>query len=156
MNRWFSMASLLLIVLPMVAQAPNKIMVWKSADLMAYAATLAPKVNAQKVASQPLADFGGYNAQVAHREGSGEAEWHDNASDVIVVQSGGCTMILGGTIKDGRTTGAGEIRGASIDAGQSYAVAPGDIINIPPKTPHQMVLPPGGQITYFVVKVVSR
>jgi mannose-6-phosphate isomerase-like protein (cupin superfamily) len=65
-------------------------------------------------------------------------------------------MILGGTIKDGRTTGAGEIRGASIDAGQSYAVAPGDIINIPPKTPHQMTLPPGGQITYFVVKVVSH
>jgi len=29
------------------------------------------------------------------------------------------------------------------------------MVNIPAKTPHQMMLPPGGQITYFVVKVVT-
>jgi mannose-6-phosphate isomerase-like protein (cupin superfamily) len=156
MNRLFCIASLLLLILPVVAQAPKGIVVWKSADLKAYAATLKPKVNEQKVASQALADFGAYNALIGHREGSGEAEWHDNAADFMVIQSGECTLILGGTIKDSHTTGAGEIRGTSIEGGQSYAVAPGDIVNIPAKTPHQMILPAGGQITYFVVKVPTH
>jgi len=156
MNRLLCIASVLLTILPMVAQAPQGIMVWKSADLKAYAGTLAPKMNDQKVASQALADFGAYNALIAHREGSGEAEWHDNAADLMVIQSGACTLILGGTIKGGHSTGPGETRGASIDGGQSYPVGPGDIINIPAKTPHQMILPAGGQITYFVWKVVSK
>ena len=155
MNRLLPIVSLLLPILPMVAQAPKGIVVWKSADLKAYAATLAPKMNELKVASQALADFGAYNAMMAHREGSGEAEWHDHAADFMVIQTGGCTLILGGTIKDGHSTGPGEIRGSSIEGGQSYAVAPGDMVNIPAKTPHQMMLPPGGQITYFVVKVVT-
>ena len=103
MNRLLCMASLLLMILPMVAQAPKGIVVWKSADLKAYAATLAPKMNAQKIASQALADFGAYNTMVAHREGSADAEWHDNAADFMVIQSGGCTLILGGTIKDSHT-----------------------------------------------------
>jgi mannose-6-phosphate isomerase-like protein (cupin superfamily) len=156
MNQLVCIAFGLLMILPIVAQAPMGIMVWKSAELRGYASTLAPKVNEQKVASQPLGDFGAYNTQVAHREGSGEAEWHDNAADLMVIQSGGCTLVLGGTIKDGHTTAPGEIRGASIEGGQSYAVQPGDIINIPAKTPHQMIVPAGGQITYFVLKVVSR
>jgi hypothetical protein len=156
MNRLLCIASVLLMILPVVAQAPKGIMVWKSADLKAYAGTLAPKMSDLKVASQALADFGPYNALIAHREGTGEAEWHDNAADLMVIQSGGCTLIMGGTIKGGHSTAAGEIRGTSIEGGQSYAVAPGDIINIPAKTPHQMVLPAKGQITYFVWKVVTH
>jgi mannose-6-phosphate isomerase-like protein (cupin superfamily) len=156
MNKLLCMSSILMMILPMVAQAPKGIMVWKSADLKAYAATLAPKLDAHHVASQALVDFGTYNTMVAHREGSGEAEWHDNAADFIVVQSGGCTVILGGAIVGGRSTGPGETRGTSIEGGQSYEVAPGDIINIPAKTPHQMMLPPGGQITYFVAKLPVR
>jgi mannose-6-phosphate isomerase-like protein (cupin superfamily) len=156
MNRLLPVVSLLLLILPMVAQAPKGIVVWKSTDLKAYAATLGPKIDAHKSASQALADFGVYNALMAHREGSGEAEWHDNAADIMVIQSGACTLILGGTIQGGRTTAPGEIRGTSIQGGQSHALAPGDIVNIPVKTPHQMMLPPGGQITYFVVKVVTK
>jgi mannose-6-phosphate isomerase-like protein (cupin superfamily) len=151
-----SIASVLLMILPVVAQAPKGIVVWKSADLKAYTGTLAAKVNAQKIATQALADFGGYNALVAHREATLDAEWHDNAADFMVVQSGACTLILGGTIKDSHTTGAGEIRGPSIEGGQSYEAAPGDIINIPAKTPHQMIVPAGGQITYLVVKIPTK
>jgi mannose-6-phosphate isomerase-like protein (cupin superfamily) len=156
MNRLLCVASVLLAMLPVAAQAPKGIMIWKSADLKAFAATLGSKMGAQKVATQALANFGAYNAMVAHREGSGEAEWHDNAADFIVIQSGACTLILGGAIKDSHTTGAGEIRGPSIDGGQSFEVAAGDIVNVPAKTPHQMMVPDGGQITYFVVKIPTR
>ncbi|MGD0498303.1 MAG: cupin domain-containing protein [Bryobacteraceae bacterium] len=156
MKRLLVISAAWLAILPAIAQAPQQIVVWKSADLKAYAATLAPKINAQKFASQPLANFGFYNTQVAYREGSGEAEYHENAADLMVIQTGVCTLILGGTINGGRTAAPGEIRGTSIEGGNSFTVGPGDIIHIPPKTPHQMVLPAGGQITYFVVKEISR
>ena len=156
MKRALVIATATLGMLPALAQAPAGIRIWKSADLKAYAASLAPRVNAQKFASQPLADFGFYTAQVAHREGSGEAEYHENAADVMVVQTGECTLILGGTIKDSHPSGAGEIRGTAIDGGQSYSMGPGDMVHVPAKTPHQMVLAAGGQITYVVVKEISR
>jgi mannose-6-phosphate isomerase-like protein (cupin superfamily) len=91
-----------------------------------------------------------------HREAALDAELHENAADFVVVQSGGCTLILGGTLKDGHSTGAGEQKGSSIDGGQSYEIAPGDIINIPAKTPHQMIVPTGGQITYFLMKIPAK
>jgi hypothetical protein len=32
-------------------------------------------------------------------------------------------------------------------------MSPGDILHIAPKTPHQVMLEPGTQITYFTLKV---
>jgi mannose-6-phosphate isomerase-like protein (cupin superfamily) len=156
MNKLLCMASLALTVLPMVAQAPNGIQVWKSADLKAYTATLAPRMSAQKLATQNLANVDGNSALMVHREASLDAEVHDNAADFDVVESGACTLILGGTLKDGHSTGAGEMKGSSIDGGQSYELAPGDIVNIPAKTPHQMIVPAGGQITYFLMKIPAK
>jgi mannose-6-phosphate isomerase-like protein (cupin superfamily) len=153
MNKLLCMASFALMALPIVAQAPSGIQVWKSADLKAYTATLTAKVNAQKTATQNLAVVDGNTTLVSHREATLDAEVHVNAADFDVVQSGACTLILGGTLKDGHSTGAGEMKGSSIDGGQSFEVAAGDIINVPANTPHQMVIPAGGQITYFLMKI---
>jgi hypothetical protein len=134
--------------------APQGIVVWKSGDLKGHAAALAPKVNAQKLATQSLADFGPtHNATMVYRAGDGEAEYHENAGDFTVVVAGACSLVLGGRVKDARATGPGEIRGASIEGGQTYEIEPGDIINIPAKTPHQVIVPPGGWIMYMVVKI---
>jgi mannose-6-phosphate isomerase-like protein (cupin superfamily) len=157
MNKLLSMASFALMVAPIVAQAPNNgIAVWKSADLKAYTTTLPARMNAQKLGSQNLAPVDGNTTVMVHREASLEAEVHDNAADFDVVQSGGCTLIVGGTLKDGHSVGTGEWKGASIDGGQSFELAPGDIVNIPAKTPHQMVIPAGGQITYFLMKIPAK
>jgi mannose-6-phosphate isomerase-like protein (cupin superfamily) len=134
--------------------APQGIVVWKSGDLKGYAATLAPNVNEQKLATQSLANFGPtHNATMVYRAGDGEAEYHENAGDFTVVVAGACSLVLGGTVKDARTTGPGEIRGASIDGGQTYEMRPGDIINIPARTAHQVIVPAGGWIMYMVVKI---
>lgn len=34
-------------------------------------------------------------------------------------------------------------------------LGPGDVVYIPPKTPHLMTLEPGKQVTYFVTKVTK-
>ena len=142
----------LLMILPILAQAPQGAMVWRSADLKAYATSLAPKLDSHHLASQALGNFGFYNALVVHREGTGEAEYHETSADVMFVESGECSMILGGTIKDGKPSGAGEIRGTVIEDGKTYQLAAGDIVHVPPKTPHQVVIAAGGQITYVVFK----
>jgi quercetin dioxygenase-like cupin family protein len=52
-----------------------------------------------------------------------------------------------------KTTALGEVRGPSIDGGVRQKLSPGDIVHVPPKTPHQVLLEPGTQMTYFVLKV---
>jgi mannose-6-phosphate isomerase-like protein (cupin superfamily) len=144
----------LLMLLPLVGAEPAGYKYWSAQDLKALAKTLAPKVNAQKVALDNLANFGPDHALVVHREGSGQAELHETEADVIVVVSGEGTLIVGGTMPGSKTTAPGEVRGPSIDGGTvRQKIAPGDILHISPKTAHQVLLEPGKQITYFTLKV---
>src|SRR5262249_20072280 len=98
-------------------------------------------------------DFGNHYVLAAHREGPGEAEYHESEADIFVVQSGTARLIVGGKIKDGKTTAPGEIRGPSIEGGTEQKISAGDILHIPPKTPHQTLAEAGKKFDYFVVKI---
>ena len=129
--------------------------VWSSADIAAKGKALAQKLDAQKVASEVIATEGNRKFMVAHREGSGLAEWHEREADVMFISAGRVTMVYGGTIVDGKTTAPGEMRGPSIRGGIEAKLGAGDVLHIPAKVPHQMILAPGAQVTYFVTKVVE-
>src|SRR5258708_35573154 len=103
--------------------------VWRSADIAAKGAALAQKLDAQKVANEVIATEGNRTFMVAHREGSGLAEWHEKQADVIFISSGQITMVYGGTIVDARTTAPGEMRGASIKGGTEARLGPGDVLH---------------------------
>src|SRR5262245_54837704 len=135
--------------------APAGVHVWKSTDILAKGKALGQKLDAQKVASEVIATEGNRTFMVAHREGSGQAEWHEKQADIIMISSGEVTMVYGGTIPDEKSTAPGERRGSSITGGTQVKLGPGDVLNIPAKTPHQMILSPGTQVTYFVAKVVE-
>jgi mannose-6-phosphate isomerase-like protein (cupin superfamily) len=135
--------------------SPQGVHVWKAADLIAKGKALGQKLDAQKVASEPLATEGNRTFSVTHREGSGVAEWHEKQADILMISIGEITMVVGGTIVEGKTTAPGEIRGASITGGTDLTLGPGDVLHIPAKTPHQMKLAAGKQVTYFVTKVVE-
>lgn len=126
---------------------------WPSSELKAYAARLAPKLNPQKLALETLADYGNHSLLVAHREGSGEAELHEDFNDISIVLSGSGTLVVGGKIVNPRTTGPGEVRGSSIEGGEKRRLGPGDMAHVPPRTPHQVLLKAGEKLTYVVVKV---
>jgi mannose-6-phosphate isomerase-like protein (cupin superfamily) len=151
------------LLLPMVAlsmalaqgAAPANVHVWKATDIQAKGKELSQKLDAQKVASEVINKEGNRTFMVAHREGSGQAEWHETQADIMFISSGNVTMVYGGTMPDAKTTAAGEKRGASITGGTEVKLGPGDVLHIPAKTPHQMVLVPGTQVTYFVAKVVE-
>jgi mannose-6-phosphate isomerase-like protein (cupin superfamily) len=126
---------------------------WKGAELKSYDKKLAPKIDAQKIGSASLANYGNHNLMVIHREGSGQAEYHEKQADLFIVQSGEATLVVGGTVVDPKTTEPNEIRGPSIKDGVSKHLGPGDVVHIAAKTPHQLMLDAGKQITYAVMKV---
>jgi uncharacterized RmlC-like cupin family protein len=138
------------------ADAPSGFSYWSAADLQGYQQKLKPKINEQKVATQPLGSFGNHTAMVAHREGDGEAELHELMADFFVAQTGEATLVYGGQVEAAKTTAPNEIRGPSIKGGQKRKLVPGDVVHIPAKMPHQLLVENGKQFTYFVVKVRSE
>ena len=140
----------------LVAQAgPGQVRIWKASDIKERGEALAKKLDANKVASEVIATDGNRTFMVAHREGSGLAEWHEKQADVIMISFGDVTMVYGGTIVDEKTTTPGEKRGPSIKGGTEVKLGPGDVLHIPAQVPHQMKLDAGKQVTYFVTKVIQ-
>src|SRR5688500_20118690 len=92
--------------------------VWKSADITAKGKSLAQKLDAQKVASEVIAKEGNRRFMVAHREGSGIAEWHEKEEDVMLISAGNVTTAYGGTIVAAKTAHAGAMHGAATPAGE--------------------------------------
>src|ERR1700722_15011051 len=142
----------LLLVLPLGGAEPVGYKYWSAAELKSMAKPLSNKSNV-KTSSDNLGNFGRDHALMIHREGSGVAELHETEADVIVVVSGAGTLIIGGTMPGSKHTAPGEVRAPSVEGGERQKIAPGDILHIPPKTPHQVMLEPGAQITYFTLKV---
>jgi mannose-6-phosphate isomerase-like protein (cupin superfamily) len=128
---------------------------WSAADLKGIAKTLAPKINEQKVATQIIANNGIYSFMAAHREGPGEAEYHETQADIFFVQSGEATLTYGGSLVDARTTAPNEKRAPSINGGAEKKLAAGDVVAIPAKLPHQVKLSPGKKFDYLIVKVTQ-
>lgn len=129
---------------------------YRASDLKAYQAKLAPKMNEMKVASATLDKFDNHAAMIAHREASGQVEIHERMADLFVVQSGEATLVVGGEAENTKTVEPGEIRGASIKGGERVHLTAGDIVHIPAKMPHQLLVDSGKQFTYFVLKIEIR
>jgi mannose-6-phosphate isomerase-like protein (cupin superfamily) len=134
---------------------PQGFTMWKATELKGFSKSLSAKMDSQKLASQVLTNFGNYTFQIAHREANGVAEFHATQADIFFVQSGQATLIVGGEVVDGKTTAPNEIRGPSIKNGVEKKLAAGDVVSIPVKTPHQLMVAPGKEFTYFVVKVTQ-
>lgn len=117
------------------------------------AATFWPK-GASSVMNQPI-DVGTHGVVFMRRNASGQAEVHKTKADVMVIQSGTATFVTGGTVVNPRETAPNEILGTEIRDGVRTAVGPGDVINVPVAVPHQFILAPGTEVTYFVVKITK-
>jgi len=88
----------------------------------------------------------------SRRGAAGMAEIHMDETDVIYVQEGSATFVTGGTVTGSREIGPGEIRGTSIEGGETRRLSRGDVIIVPRGTPHWF-REVQGPLTYYVVKV---
>jgi mannose-6-phosphate isomerase-like protein (cupin superfamily) len=148
------MALFVMMMLPVpLMAAPPEVSVWTAADLKARSGKLAQKLNEQKGAFEQLASFGNHLTMLAHREGDGSAEIHETQVDFFFVQSGTATLVYGGELPGAKTTAPGELRGAAVKGGERRTIGPGDVVHIPARVPHQLLIAAGKEFTYFVIKV---
>ena len=148
-------AFLLVTGLALPAGDPTGFYQWKAADLHDMAGHLAPKVGSAGFTSESLAKLTNYSFGANLRRVSGGAEIHKTNTDVFVVQSGEATLIVGGTIPDGKETAPNEVKGTSISGGVEKKIAAGDVITIAAGTPHQMKLDPGKEVAYMSIKIAK-
>lgn len=134
-----------LLVLALFASSAAQ--VWHSRDLQK------PMPAKGNIALESLGNFGNHRANRIQRERSGEAEIHQRAHDLLVIQSGEATLVTGGRVPGAKTTTPGELRGPSIEGGQQQKLAPGDVVHVPAGVPHQILLAPGAHLTYFAMKI---
>ena len=116
---------------------------------------MSAKLGDRKIASQGLGRYADHNMVMIHREADGEAEVHEKIVDIFVVQTGEGKLVVGGEAVNPVTKSPGEIRGSSIRGGVTRDLRPGDVAHIPANTPHQVLVPPGGHITYMIVKITE-
>jgi mannose-6-phosphate isomerase-like protein (cupin superfamily) len=114
----------------------------------------ATKLDEYKAGADRVATWGNHGLLLVRREGDGAAETHATQVDVVMVLSGAGTLVVGGTMVDGKTTAPNEIRGKSITGGVRKPMAAGDVFHIPAGIPHQMLVPKS--LVIQVVKVDSK
>jgi len=153
----------LLVLLPMVAAGiaaaadPEGFGMWKVSDLKQHESVLDQKIGPDHSGRETLGDYGNHLVRMIHRAGTGAPEFHENLVDLWIVTSGRGTLVVGGTLVGARATGGrGEMTGTSIDGGERHDVAAGDVMHIPAKTPHQILVGNGEQITYLRVAIPAR
>ena len=95
------------------------------------------------VTAEPILLLAPYRAQLEYRPANAPAAVHTEDAELMVVLQGTGNIITGGTLVDGKQVNAYNMSGPSIAGGQDHNVVKGDMILIPPNTPHQ-VTPSGG------------
>jgi hypothetical protein len=142
----------LLLASPVFAADPPGFGIWRSSELQRRDRALSTHVGEDHSSRETLADYTSHRFRLLYRDADGFPEQHDNIIDVVIVQSGEGTLLLGGKMLNPKSTSAGESIGTSLDGGDRHAIAAGDIVHIPAKIPHSFLVPKGKHITYVLVK----
>lgn len=135
--------------------APSGFEQWSSASLTQAASSMSRDAanDPHHFAVRQLADYSNESFLLVHREADGQVEWHETQIDVFFVQSGSATLVVGGTLLNGETVGPHEKRNGTIQGGVRKKIAAGDVIRIPARVPHQLLLDGSQAFDYVVVKV---
>ena len=85
------------------------------------------------------------------RDVGGDAEQHEKAYDIVYITEGEAVYVTGGTLKNSKQTGPGEMLGGTIDGGEVHNLKKGDVIVVPPGIPHWWK--DAKNIRYMIMKV---
>lgn len=139
---------------------------------LALAAVRSPAAEAPAAAAKPVRYFRAENVGKSFAEGAvldaqpganymihtsrrtapGMAEVHTLDTDLIHVLEGSAVFVTGGSVVSPMNTASDEIRGASIEGGETRVIAEGDVIIVPAGTPHWFKAV-RGPVLYYTVKV---
>src|SRR5262245_7659748 len=83
-----------------------------------------------------LATAPDYSVTVNRRTAAGQVEVHEKDTDIFYVTEGEATVVTGGTMIGGKSSGPNQLRGTDIQGGQSRHLVKGDVMVIPAGVPH--------------------
>ena len=137
---------------PVLGFDPPGFAMWKASELRQRDAALSTRVGRDHSARETLADYGNpagaHRFRFIHRDADGIPEIHSGVIDLVYIQSGTGTLLVGGEILDRR----GDM-GSGIEGGTRYPVGAGDMLHIPRETPHRYLVEEGGHVTYVLVRL---
>lgn len=133
---------------------------WSREWLALHDERLATQTGRDGSARMTLAAFGSHRFRMIRRLSDGPPELHDHEIDVVFVQSGRGTLMLGGTLVDKKAMvtpagerPAGEWVGTRLEGGDLHPLNAGDIVHIPAGVPHTFLVPERGSFTYVLLKL---
>ena len=135
--------------------APEGFEHWSADSLKQMEQTLTKDAasNPNHLSTNHLKNFPNDTFMLSVREADGAVEWHEQQADVFVVESGSATLLVGGKMVGAQTTEPHEMRNGTIEGGTRVKLSAGDVVRIPPRTPHQLLLDGAKHFTYFIVKI---
>src|SRR5258705_5011382 len=116
------MCAAALLAAPVLAADPPGFALWKAGDLKSHDAALSMHVAADHSSRETLADYGSHRFRMLYRDADGNPEQHDAIIDIVIVQSGEGTLVLGGSMVDRRVTAPGEYVCTRLEGGERHPV----------------------------------
>lgn len=151
--RLFQAAAVAVFLGPIAVAAQTGVAVWSREELARRDAALSTTVGPDHSSRETLADYGNHRFRLLYRDADGRPEQHDNIIDVVLVQSGEGTLLVGGEMLNPTGNSAtGEYLGTGIEGGERYPLGPGTVVHIPAGLPHSFLVPEGQHVTYVLVK----
>jgi mannose-6-phosphate isomerase-like protein (cupin superfamily) len=147
------LAAAVVLTVPMSAADPPGFKHWTAAELKQHDAELPKHMAPDHSSRETLADYGDHRFRMLYRDADGNPEQHDAIIDIVYVQSGSGTLVMGGTMVGKKGTNAGEWVGTRLDGGDSHPLGAGDIVHIPAGIPHSFLVAKGQHITYVLLKI---
>jgi mannose-6-phosphate isomerase-like protein (cupin superfamily) len=144
--------------IPLNPNQPDRVTYWSvdtfarvHAELAARAAKGQP-LNPRDLLPLPMTRTHGYTAGYRSGQEPPSAEQHEGVTDVYFVMGGSATMTTGGELVGKRTLIDGEYRGTSVQGGETHRLRAGDVLLVPPNSPHSAQADAGG-FSYLLLKI---
>jgi mannose-6-phosphate isomerase-like protein (cupin superfamily) len=101
------------------------------------------------------AEYRPHNISIVYREGYTQPEIHEEKWDLYVVVDGSGTLLVGG-MRTNWVDGLPQNEQRPVLTGaQEFHVTKGDVVHVPARVWHQLVLPEGQAMTYMLINVME-
>lgn len=94
-----------------------------------------------------------HDISIVHREGYTQPEIHELKWDLYVILDGSGTVLVGGERVGWVGGRPAEEQRPELRGARPFAVTEGDIVHVPARVWHQVVLEPGAKMTYALINV---
>jgi mannose-6-phosphate isomerase-like protein (cupin superfamily) len=95
-----------------------------------------------------------HSVSIVHRQGYTQPEIHERKWDLYVILEGSGTVLMGGErtgwVDDGRPP---ERQRPALQGATAFEVTEGDVLHVPARVWHQLLLPEGRSMTYALINV---